>query len=157
MKFYVISDTHGKTDKALEVYNRLHSIDLIIHLGDMERDARKISENTGKTVISVKGNNEFASSPKNFHILETEYGDLFLTHGHMQSVKRDLQKLIYRTQELGCKAALFGHTHMPLFAEADGIYLLNPGSLTYPPPCTSASYAVVNTSESEFSASIVYY
>jgi hypothetical protein len=158
LKLYVISDTHGQIKKALEVYNRLHSIDLIIHLGDMERDARKISERTGKTVISVKGNNEFfASSPENFHILETEYGNLFLTHGHIEGVKGGLQKLLYRTQELGCKAALFGHTHMAHFTETDGIYLLNPGSLTYPPSCISETYAIVNTSENEFSASIVYY
>ena len=158
MKLYVLSDTHGKINKALEVYDKLHSVDLIIHLGDMEQDARKISEGTGKKVISVKGNNEFSYSLESFHILETEYGNLFLTHGHLQGVKGGLQKLLYRTQELGCKAALFGHTHIPLFIQEDGIYLLNPGSLTFPLPGGSpASYAIVNTSENDFSASIVYY
>ena len=156
MKLYVISDTHGQIDNAIKFYNKQSSVDLIIHLGDMERDARKISDSTGQTVISVRGNNEAFSSKPDFHVLQTEYGDIFLTHGHMQSVKRDLQKLVYRAQELGCKAALFGHTHIPIFAEANGIYLLNPGSLTFPPPGSSGSYAIVNISENDFSASIFY-
>ena len=154
LKLYVISDTHGRTDKALDIYKRLSAVDLIIHLGDMERDARKISESTGKTVISVRGNNESSHQTADFYILETEYGNLFLTHGHLQGVKRDLRRLLYRAQELGCKAALFGHTHTPIFTEVDGIYLLNPGSLTRPAG-TSASYAIIHTSKIDFSASII--
>jgi len=157
LKFYVVSDTHGKVDKALEVYGRLNGIDTIIHLGDVERDARRIAEHTGKTVISVKGNNDWSFSKEDFHILETEYGNLLLTHGHVQNVKFGLQKLLYRTLELACKAVLFGHTHIPVFIEESGVYLLNPGSLTYPSDGTSGSYAIVNTSKNEFSASVVYY
>ena len=157
MKLYVISDTHGRIDKALNVYKMLGTVDLIIHLGDMERDARRISEITDKTVISVMGNNESAYEKEDFHILETGYGNLLLTHGHKQKVKRGLQNLLYRTAELGCKAALFGHTHEPVFTESDGIYLLNPGSLTVPKDGTAGSYAIVNVSRDAFAASIVYY
>lgn len=157
MKLYVISDTHGRINKALNVYTKLDSIDLIIHLGDMERDARRISEATGKTVISVIGNNEFTNEKEDFRILETEYGNLLLTHGHKQKVKRDLQNLYYRTVELDCKAVLFGHTHEPFFTEINGIYLLNPGSLTVPKDGTAGSYAIINTSVGDFSASIIYY
>ena len=157
MKFYVISDTHGKIDKALRVYGKLHSVDLIIHLGDMERDARKIEALTGKTVISVIGNNEVSHTKEDFRILETECGNLLLTHGHKQKVKHGLQTLFYRTCELRCKAALFGHTHVPVFTESNGVYLLNPGSLTFPMDGTDGSYAIVNASADGFSASVVYY
>ena len=157
MKLFVISDTHGKIDKALAVYEKLHSIDLIIHLGDLVSDAVKISGFTGKAMVNVKGNNDFAYSTEDFRILETEYGNLLLTHGHKQNVKHSLHNLLYRTEELNCKAALFGHTHVPAFIESNGIYLLNPGSLTFPNDGTSGSYAIVNTSKNDFSASIVYY
>ena len=157
MKLYIISDTHGNTDKALQIYGRLNSIDLIIHLGDMERDARKIETLTGKTVISVIGNNEISFTKEDFRILETEYGNLLLTHGHKQKVKHGLQNLLYRTAELKCKAVFFGHTHFPLFTEENGIYLINPGSLTHPMDGADGSYAIANTSAGEFSASIVYY
>jgi putative phosphoesterase len=154
LKLYVISDTHGEIDKAVEVCNKLHSVDLIIHLGDMELDARNISERTGKTVISVRGNSENSCDVPYFYVLETEYGKIFLTHGHQQGVKVSLHRLLYQVQELGCKAAFFGHTHSPVFIEENGIYLLNPGSLTIPFPQTSPSFAVVNISENNFSASI---
>ena len=155
MKLYVISDTHGKVEKAIEIYNELTDVDFIIHLGDMERDARKISETTGKTVISVRGNNEAFSSKPDFHILETDYGNIFITHGHIQNVKRDLQNLVFHTQESDCKAALFGHTHIPFFTKVDELYLLNPGSLTFPAYGHTKSYAVLDISKDEFSASIV--
>ena len=154
MKLYVLSDTHGRIEKAVAIYKKLHSIDLIIHLGDLVSDSMKISELTGSPMISVKGNNDFFHKKEDFRILETEYGNLFLTHGHIQGVKFGLQKLLYRTLELNCKAVLFGHTHIPLFTESNGVYLLNPGSLTLPMDSSSGSYAIVNTSADEFSASI---
>jgi len=157
LKLYVISDTHGKIDKALNVYRKLNSVDLIVHLGDVRRDAQRIAEYTGTRVISVAGNNDGLYSKDDFEILETEYGDILLTHGHKQNVKHGLQNLLYRTCEMDCKAVLFGHTHVPVFTESNGIYLLNPGSLTFPFDGTQGSYAIVNTSKGEFNASIVYY
>jgi putative phosphoesterase len=159
LKLYVISDTHGQVDQAIEIYNQLCNIghiDHIIHLGDMERDGRKISERTGKTVISVRGNNEPSSSIPGFRVLKTAYGDILLTHGHLYKVKLGLQNLLYKAEELGCVAAFFGHTHRPLNKKISGIHLLNPGSLTFPPFEQQGSYAVVTISENEFSPSIFY-
>ena len=156
MKIYTISDTHGKINKAVEIYRRLTDVDLIIHLGDMEKDARRISELTGKEVVSVRGNNDFLSAKENHRVLKTEFGNILLTHGHLQDVKFGLQKLFYRALELECKAALFGHTHVPLFMESNGIYFLNPGSLTYPADGTSGSYAIAVVTAGNFSANVVY-
>jgi len=156
LKIYVISDTHGKIDKATDVLKRLHGVDMIIHLGDVEKDARRLEELTGKTVISVKGNNDFLSAKEDFLILKTEYGNILLTHGHLFNVKYGLGKLFYRALELECKAVFFGHTHVPVYIETDGVYLLNPGSMTYPSDGTSGSYAVVTVTADVFSAGIVY-
>ena len=92
-----------------------------------------------------------------YKILETEFGKIYLAHGHMEKVKFSLQNLIYRAEELGCKAALFGHTHKPLCQEIDGFHLLNPGSLTLPSDGTQGSYAILNIEKDKFEASIVYY
>ena len=37
MKMLVISDTHGKISKAYEVAQRIHDLDLLVHLGDYKR------------------------------------------------------------------------------------------------------------------------
>lgn len=157
MKFFVISDTHGKIDKVKEVYQRLTGIDFFIHLGDFQSDAVALEKDLGVQVISVKGNTDGSCSPSDYKILETEYGKILLVHGHMENVKFSLQNLLYRAQELECKGALFGHTHEPFYGEIDGIYLLNPGSLSFPRNSKKAAYAIVNTKKDEFNASIVYY
>ena len=41
MKIFVISDTHGRTEKVEEVWNRLTDVDLVLHLGDYEKDAQR--------------------------------------------------------------------------------------------------------------------
>jgi putative phosphoesterase len=157
LKLFVISDTHGKVDNALEIIDRFNDIDLIIHLGDMSKDAIKISAHTEKTVLSVRGNNEVFSCPTpEYHVLKTDHGDILLTHGHRDQVRTDLQRLLYRAEELECIAVFYGHTHIPMYSEIDGIYVLNPGSLSQPQNSQSGSYAIVDISKDEFSASIFY-
>ena len=157
MKFFVISDTHGKLDKVLEIYSNLHDIDMIIHLGDYEKDGKELAEKLGTDVITVRGNMDGGYTQSEFEILETEYDKLLLTHGHMQNVKTSLTNLMYFAEEKGCKAALFGHTHRPVFENVGGLYLINPGSLTLPADGTQGSYAIVNTSADGISGEIIYY
>ena len=157
MKFFVISDTHGNIEKVKQVYERLIGIDYLIHLGDLQSDALKLEKDLGVKVISIKGNVDGSHSSSDYKILETEFGKILLIHGHMEKVKSSYQTLLYRTQELNCRAVLFGHTHDSFYGEVDSIYMLNPGSLSLPKYVEKASYAIVNTKKDEFNASIVYY
>lgn len=157
MKIFVISDTHGKTSKVTEVWSRLSDVDLIIHLGDYAEDARLLERELGTEVVFVKGNMDGSYSSEDYRILKTEYGKLLLTHGHMDNVKLSPLNLVYRAQELGCKAALFGHTHRPVYTEENGIYLINPGSLSLPRDGSDGSYAILHTSSEELNCAIVYY
>ncbi len=160
MRILVLSDTHGLVQPAMEVYRQVQEqepVDCIVHLGDLISDARALRARLGAQVIAVKGNMDGAYSDDEYEIMETEYGKLLLTHGHMENVKFGTQNLLYRAEELGCRAALFGHTHAPCFMDAGGIYLLNPGSLTRPRGGGEGSYAVVTTGEEDFRASILFY
>jgi phosphoesterase, MJ0936 family len=156
VRIYVISDTHGKIDKAIEIYKSLQDIDLIVHLGDHWNDANRIKEQLNVPLIAVKGNMDGSFSRDGYHILDTDYGKVFLAHGHMENVKQNLENIIYKAESLHCKAAFFGHTHTPLFYEADGFYLLNPGSLSLPTGGRKGSYAVATLSNDSISASILY-
>ncbi|MEG2323431.1 MAG: metallophosphoesterase [Anaerovoracaceae bacterium] len=157
MKFFVISDTHGKINKVREVYEKLNNIDLIIHLGDCEHDAKALEVALEAPVVCVKGNMDGSYSSDDFKTLETEYGKILLTHGHMDHVKTDNSRLLYRAEENNCKAVLFGHTHTPYYNQVDGIYLLNPGSLPAPRDGTQGSYGIITTTPTEFNCAIVYY
>lgn len=156
MKIYVISDTHRRINKAIEIYKTLGHIDMVIHLGDLWNDAKKIREQLNIPVLGVKGNMDGAFSGEEYHILETDFGKIFLTHGHMESVKQGVEKLMQKAASLECKAAFFGHTHIPLFRQSEGLYLLNPGSLSLPAGGRKGSYAMVTLTESSLDAAILF-
>ena len=155
MKILLIGDTHGKLNRLRDIWPKLKDIDLIAHTGDHFSDAMKIEKEFSLPVIGVGGNCD-GSGPKR-QIIETEYGNILLTHGHMEGVKYDLNNLYYSALEEDCKAVFYGHTHCSSIIESDGIYLVNPGSLTLPRDGKSGSYAIVRTAEDSFDASIVYY
>lgn len=52
-----------------------------------------------------------------------------LVHGDRYGVKSSLTRLCYRAEELGCQAALFGHTHSAFCGYAGAALLVNPGAL----------------------------
>ena len=155
MKLLVIGDTHGKLNKLRDIWPKLTDIDLIAHTGDHFSDAIKAEEELGVPVIAVGGNCD--GSGPDIEIIDTEYGNILLTHGHREGVKYDLNGLYYRALENDCKAVFFGHTHCSLITENNGIYFVNPGSLTLPRDNKSGSYAIVRTAENSFDANIVYY
>ena len=62
-------------------------------------------------------------------------------------------KLVENAQAKGCKIAMYGHTHMPLIENEDGILVINPGSLTYPRQRgRRPSYAVMQIEEGKRSS-----
>jgi len=156
LRIFVISDTHGKIDKAVEIYQTLQDIDLIVHLGDLWNDAKKMKDQLNVPLVGVKGNMDGSFSRDGYHILETDFGKIFLAHGHMESVKQSLENLMYKAESLQCRAAFFGHTHIPLFREIEGLYLLNPGSLSLPAGGRKGSYAIATATEDSLDAAILY-
>ena len=46
-------------------------------------------------------------------------------------MSRDYDKLVENAQAKGCKIAMYGHTHMPVIENEDGILVITKGSLTY--------------------------
>ena len=155
MKILVIGDTHGKLNKVRDIWPKLTDIDLIAHTGDHFSDAQQLAEELHVQVAAVRGNCD--STGPDQEIIETEYGKILLVHGHREHVYYDLSTLKYRAMEAGCCAALFGHTHCSLITEDEGIWFVNPGSLTLPRDESSGSYAIVRTADESFDASIVYY
>lgn len=157
MKILVIGDTHGKLSKVRDVYQKLTNIDLIIHTGDHMRDGLDFGQEVHVPVVAVPGNCDGSHSHRDFDIVETECGNILVTHGHMQGVSYDLTNLLYKACEEDCIAAVFGHTHCALIDEYDGIHFVNPGSLTQPRDGSGGTYAIIRTDEDAFDASVVYY
>lgn len=150
MKILVISDTHGQLARFFEVFNKLmkeNPVQAIVHCGDNYKDAETIRMRAGLPVFAVKGNCDRSFDDASDMILETEAGDFLITHGHMENVGCDLQRLYYKTLESECIGAFFGHTHRAAYLDMDGIYLMNPGSLSKPRDGSGGTFGLVETSE----------
>ena len=156
MRIYVIGDTHGRTEKAVSIYQNLKEIDLVVHLGDFWKDAQSLKRQFQVPLLSVKGNMDGCFSKEEYKILETDFGKIYIAHGHMENVKQGPQNILYKAESLGCRAVFFGHTHKPVFLELEGMYLLNPGSLTLPVGGRKGSCAVVSIDSGSLNATILY-
>ena len=114
MKILVISDTHGDIKRAINLVNSIKGIDLIIHCGDNKRDAEKLADRfLDIEVVAVSGNCDMHMGV-DFTIVDTEAGDIFVTHGHDYGVNYGLSDIVEAAKDYDCSAICFGHTHKPL-------------------------------------------
>lgn len=127
--FVVLSDSHNRSKRQLDGLAPLFAEnDYIVHLGDGSADLRPIfSEYPEKTYI-LRGNCDFSYGEEEC-VIEAEGMSVFCCHGHRYGVKSGLSRLAARARELGCKVALYGHTHTACVEEVDGVLCVNPGAL----------------------------
>ena len=58
----------------------------------------------------------------------------------------EFDQLAEAAKARGCNGAFFGHIHVPVLEELDGVLLVNPGSLAFPRQRgRRPSYAVLDT------------
>lgn len=158
MKILVISDTHGRIERAIRLLPILTDLDAIIHLGDLVRDAELLQKYTDIKVISVGGNCDGVTSKKEaLKIVESPFGPLLITHGHLHDAKIGIDRLLYQAAECKAKAVLFGHTHTPFYGVFDGVSLVNPGSLSLPGHQNQGTYAILNIDPDGISCALVNY
>lgn len=128
----VISDTHRinkEIYKAIQVLNKL-KVDVIIHLGDNVQDVEEIKKLTNTTIINVQGNCDYEIDVPSEKIEVLGEKKFFITHGHNYSVKMHLNRLKYRAMEVGADIVLYGHTHVADINHEEGIWFINPGSVS---------------------------
>lgn len=149
MKIMIISDIHGSYNdlkKVMNIYEK-ENIDKLIILGDIlyhgprnplpeGYNPKKVVELLNKNkenIIAVRGNcdAEVDQMLLEFNITETYtrlYIDnrcFFLTHGHHYD--KDNMPYLNKGDVL-----LYGHYHVPMLEEKDGIHIINPSSISLP-------------------------
>ena len=135
MRILVFSDSHsvcGFMKTCMEAVKP----DAVIHLGDMVCDGEALAkEYSGTRFLQVAGNCDRGRVLPDFpEILVENLGGvrIYMTHGHLQGVKRYLEKLIYDGQRCGADVILYGHTHEPDCRRLpEGQWIMNPGSAGY--------------------------
>ena len=139
MKLLVFSDSHRSLCGMRDAVE-LERPDYVIHLGDLEDDARLLScEYPQLAVTGVPGNCDgFVFSP--LQKLAT-YGDvrILMSHGHIWGVKGGYGAAIAAARKCDAHIVLFGHTHIPYCEQfEDGLWVMNPGSIR-----DSGSYGII--------------
>ena len=129
MKAAVFSDTHANTALMLQAARDCRA-DLLIHLGDHDRDAEALRREFPDTPLYVvAGNCDPYSAAPLAAVVPLGGVGVYLCHGHQYGVDYgDVSRLVYAAQERGCSLALYGHTHRADRQEIGGVQVLNPGS-----------------------------
>lgn len=131
MKVIVVSDTHRKNENYFKVME-MHRPDLVIHCGDIEGSEYALEKAAPCPVKMVTGNNDFFSElPKELELTVEKYR-VWVTHGHTYYVSMGTEYLAQEAEVRGVDVVFYGHTHKPSVQRERGIYLVNPGSLSYP-------------------------
>ncbi len=158
MKYFIVSDIHGSikyATQAVEQFNKFNC-DKLICLGDVlyhgprndlpneynPKEVIKLLNNIKDKIICIKGNcdAEVDEMVLEFPLIseikiENDGQIAHLTHGHKYS---PINKLAAKKGEI----VFYGHTHINKIEEIDGIYYINPGSITLPKENTANSFAI---------------
>ncbi len=131
-KYLVVSDTHGHDENFYDVLKKEEPLNGVIHCGDFEGSEERFALAANCPVYFVAGNNDFFSNLNRELEFKLWGHNAFLCHGHNYLVSMDLENIRAEGIARGADIIFFGHTHRPVAKEVNGVFLFNPGSLSYP-------------------------
>lgn len=146
-KVLIVSDSHGLSSELEELKRRHeHEVEMMIHCGDSElpKDQAEI-----ENFLVVKGNCDHGPHYKNELVQNIEGLKIYITHGHLYSVKSSLMSLLYRAHELDAQIICFGHTHILGAEMVKGKLFINPGSLRFPIVRKERTYVILDVQDGE--------
>ena len=146
----LISDTHMPARCAAlppMLFDVLRGVDLLLHAGDVGELWVLDALSAIAPVIAVHGNDETADAQRELpyqQVIAVGGQRILLTHAHypdraeeMESRKDDawapkLDRRAAMGRQAGARIVVFGHTHIPMAVEHDGVLLVNPGAFGLP-------------------------
>lgn len=154
-KILIVSDSHGQT-KELDRVKQKHQneVDLMLHCGDSELMANHPSI---QGFVTVRGNCDYEENFNEQIVEEIGSVKIFLTHGHLYSVKTSLLNLLYRAREHHVQIVCFGHSHELGAEMVDGVLFINPGSLRLPRGRTERTYVILEIENLEATLKVFEY
>ncbi len=120
----LISDTHGQL--RADVHRALAGVDFILHAGDVCGDEILMELDLIAPTVAVYGNCDPLDAPRLVRQIERiERGvRIHVSHGHELGAPT-VERLL---ANYDADVIVYGHTHRPLIARADGRLVVNPGA-----------------------------
>jgi putative phosphoesterase len=133
LRIIVCSDSHGRRAVLEDIVLTHQNADLFLHLGDGEREFQELAARyPEKKMRGVAGNCDWGSTGHTIDSFIAQGKKILLTHGHTFGVKAGLNDYLHTARNLIADIALYGHTHVAYKGYEDGLYVMNPGSVTSP-------------------------
>ena len=147
MRIVVISDSHRRTGAVDKILSSQSDARHIFFLGDNASDMEDFEIiYPDKIFHIVSGNCDGFSLFPSTALEVLEGKKIFYTHGHNFSVKYGIHRLMDIAKKNDYQIVLFGHTHISKILYEEGIYFVNPGSVSNPRE-GKASYAVIDITD----------
>ena len=120
----VISDTHGLLRP--DVHDALAGVELILHAGDVGGDEILDELALIAPVRAVYGNTDAPGQPRLRDAIDLTIDgvSIHVSHGHEVGAPTPAKLL----ERYAAGVVVYGHTHRPLIAKAEGRLVLNPGA-----------------------------
>lgn len=142
MRIIVASDSHGNNEILDLIRSHHPEADLFLHCGDICDDPLYYPD-----WVIVQGNNDYWRDLPERRIFKVGEHRLLAEHSHHCSYYHREKSLVKIAEINACDIVCFGHTHHSYFSYKDGVYLLNPGSTTFPRDGNPPSYAILDINE----------
>jgi putative phosphoesterase len=152
MRLLVIADTHipdFARRLPAAILDEAAASDLVIHAGDVTT-ASVLDELSQRALVhAVRGNNDLADVTAwgGAETLELEIKGVPVAVVHDAGPARGRPSRM-RRRFPDARLLFFGHSHIPMDVEEDGLRLVNPGSPTWKRRQPNATYAVVTVGRS---------
>lgn len=151
----LISDTHGVL--PAEIFTFFDGVDLILHAGDIGKEAVITELFAIAPVRAVYGNTDhfpIVSHYKRIEFLEIEGIRICLTHiiGSPKSFSFELFKM-----NKNVDVVVFGHTHKALQTKFEKILFVNPGSASQPRYSKTRSVAILEIKNKKINVEFKYF
>lgn len=129
MKVLVVSDNHADVSVLEDLINIYDDIDLWLHCGDSEMSS---SHPVWETFKSVQGNMDWDSVLPRILLKELGGTTFLVLHGHRHQIKRTTDLMKEEAKKSNANVVFYGHSHVPKIDKDEGIYFINPGSISQP-------------------------
>lgn len=130
MKVLVMSDSHGDRTSVSKIVDGNQDAQVIIHLGDGERDMEYVPFlNERAEIIAVRGNCDIASTLPLNRVKYFEGHVFYITHGFVEKVKQGTTELMGAAEKYSAGIVLYGHTHSTVNKTINEMHFFNPGSV----------------------------
>ena len=158
MRVGVLSDTHipsrapGIPSRVVEAFE---GVDLILHAGDVSVRAALDDLAALAPVHAVAGNIDDASLQGALPVqLRLDIGGVTVGMVHDSGPSKGRRERM-RRRFPGARVVVYGHSHMPVVEDRDGLMLLNPGSACDPRRAKVPTVAILEIAGGDVSAELI--